>query len=242
MERERADGSREEYLFQQRCLHYRGTAKINLRHLKILNDNKLPINEKNIDRLLSIYKRAKPKRLEIENFVPALIAEPVLEQSLADSGTSRAQLLISNEVPDLILPEHTELKVLHGRHRLLAASRFLDGQLGRWWIVELYDDRLPQECVTHLTELYSNSQNSCDGDIYRQYRQNQLNLDSTAAEKWSVRLSQAKLKDIKQLQEKEGDICLALDRLLPYRGLWARVQLGMLHRVLPIHCSPVIPT
>jgi Protein of unknown function (DUF3723) len=47
----------------------------------------------------------------------------------------------------LELPQDTSLEVLHGKHRLLAAEKFL---LDKWWTVELYSDGMNYE-NKHIT-------------------------------------------------------------------------------------------
>lgn len=59
------------------------------------------------------------------------------------------------------------------------------------------------------------------------------------AGKWQVRLSESKLKDVRQLLEKHEALRDTFDRLLLYVGLWTCVELGALHRILPQGCPEV---
>jgi hypothetical protein len=47
------------------------------------------------------------------------------------------------------------------------------------------------------------------------------------------------MRDLKQLCDREPELCSAFDALLPYIGLWSSVELGALHRILPMHCPLV---
>ena len=99
--------------------------------------------------------------------------------------------------------------------------------------------------VTALKEAYSNSKNFCDGDIFRNLRYCQLREDVTGAGKWKARLSESKQADIAQLEKmskKDHEMAAlqdAMDGLLPFQGLWAPLELGVLHRVLTLRCPEV---
>lgn len=91
----------------------------------------------------------------------------------------------------------------------------------------------------HLKDEYANARAFCDGDIYRHLRHHQLHGNIQEAAKWSTRLSASKARYVKQLQEKELELCKVFDKLLSYIGLWSSFELGALHKILPVHCPTV---
>lgn len=92
-----------------------------------------------------------------------------------------------------------------------------------------------------MSEDYPNAKNFCDGDIYRQIRKCDAQQDALGRGKWLVRLSECKRIDLLKLLKKEHlqPIVLALDKLIPFVGLWPTLQLGTLHRLLSLKCPEV---
>lgn len=85
--------------------------------------------------------------------------------------------------------------------------------------------------------------NSCpfnDGHIFRQIRLHHNTQNTYYEKKWLARLSPGKQRDLKQLIEWYPSVTTALDRLLPFLGLWQALQLGTFHRLLSIRCSEEI--
>ena len=89
---------------------------------------------------------------------------------------------------------------------------------------------------------YSNTLNFCDGDIFRHLRHCNLCNEFKNEQKWLVRLSESKRKDVKQLQkmaEKDEQMKLfrdSLDKLIPITGLWPALKIGTFHRLLSLRC------
>jgi hypothetical protein len=52
-------------------------------------------------------------------------------------------------------------------------------------------------------------------------------------------LSRTKRQTVKQLLENEPAFLAALDRLLPYVGIWPSWELGSLKSILQLHCPTV---
>ena len=96
-----------------------------------------------------------------------------------------------------------------------------------------------------LREEYANSKNYGDGHIYRYMRNCVRRKDDPGARKWLARLSESKRKDIKKLEKMAAkfpamqDFQMALDRLLPFIGLWDALQIGTFHRLLTLRCPEV---
>jgi hypothetical protein len=126
--------------WQERCRYYRGSARINIHHLVPRDDRNYTFSDKNVNRLLEIFRLEGAQRLEPEHAVPALVSEALLEEGLRRAGVERERLLRHDELNSLEFDPGVKLTVLHGQHRLRAASQFLTVTQGRWWRVELYDD------------------------------------------------------------------------------------------------------
>ncbi|GBF63945.1 hypothetical protein TMEN_6613 [Trichophyton mentagrophytes] len=222
--------------FRHKATFYRGTVKVDLRHLKFEDpkrDGVRTISQKNVERLIEVFRLEGCMRLEPEHHVPALIPQEILEDSLRNSGLEQEEIMEYAIPKHLHLAESVRLTVLHGQHRLLAAKQFL---WDKWWVVDLYSDNIPSLAVSRMREDQANSQPFADGDIYRNIRQHlRYNRDEEAA-KWLARLSPGKRKRVEQLR-KNTLLKNAFDRLLPFRGLWPAMQLGCLNRLLPLKCQ-----
>ena len=98
-----------------------------------LPENPRQRDSKNVARLLDVFRAEDCQPREPENHVPAIVARSALPQ--AHSGGVGGGVF---EEPEWFVPE-SPLRVLHGRHRLEAAQKFLKGG-DRWWVVDLYSD------------------------------------------------------------------------------------------------------
>ena len=149
----------EEERFAERQSKFQGSAKIHLKHFDFFEDSEIPaalkLDDKNVGRLMQIFKLEGCKRLEPEHHIPALIEETVLEQSLVQSGLQLGSL---RDIPPVLeLPDNYRLVCLHGKHRIAAANRFLlPGN--KWWTVDLYLKSLwKMERIWILWAYYDNS-------------------------------------------------------------------------------------
>ncbi|KAL2049567.1 hypothetical protein ABVK25_010146 [Lepraria finkii] len=225
----------EQTRFANRQRHYRGSAKVKLKHLRF--DTSAFLDAKNVTRLTQIFELEGCHRLDLEHRVPATIKENVLQSTLRLSNITTVDLM-RRIPPKLELPTDVELDCLHGKHRIAAAKKFLYLPDDKWWTVDLYADRLSHPLRRDIREDYANSRNFCDGDIFRQIRFCQINQDHAGEGRWWARLSDSKRKDVKQLQRSKElkPLALALDELLPYVGFWPGLRLGTFHRLLNVKC------
>ena len=131
----------EEGQFLELLSFYRGCAKIDLKHLTPDPNDTFNLDNKNIVRLEKILEEEGCLRVEAEHHVQAIISNSILESSLRESHLRRQDLHLPGHAPKLLFGTDVRLIVLHGKHRLGAASEFFSLPGERWWIVDLYDDR-----------------------------------------------------------------------------------------------------
>ncbi|EER41730.1 conserved hypothetical protein [Histoplasma capsulatum H143] len=218
--------------------HFRGYAKIDLSHFQLEDDHVLgsrPVGQnvesQNALRLLKIFESVGCDREDPENYAPVLISQNTLSQAIDDSRTTQVVLLNGIEPPNLILGHGTRLLCLQGKSRIQAAREFFSpGE--RWWGARLYLDTAARD---RLREKYSNEQNFGDGDIYRNLRCHQLRGNGPRAEAWWTRWSSPKRRHVRQMQKQER-LLNQFDRLLPYVGLWASVNVKLFRRIVDSKC------
>jgi hypothetical protein len=123
-------------VFREKSRTFCGSFRIPLDKLEHeqLPNNPRQRDSKNVARLLDVFRAEGCQPREPENHVPALISYSALPQASRPGGLGGSVF----EEPQRFIPEYP-LRVLHGRHRLEAARRFLKGA-DRWWVVDLYSD------------------------------------------------------------------------------------------------------
>ncbi|THC92152.1 hypothetical protein EYZ11_008367 [Aspergillus tanneri] len=214
---------------------YRGAAKIRLQHFAF--NRNIPdvrtIRESHIKALVNTFESEGCLRLNPDNFVKVLISDEILQQSLSRQSLSETDLFEPGEPHMLDLPENVKLPVLHGKHRLLAAERFL---WDKWWIAHLYSDDLPPRTQEFIEEEHPNAHTYCDGDIYRNIRYHQRNGNVDSEIKWRAHLSEGSRRDLARMEKDFKRIKRGLDNLLPFVGLWKSLKLSYLGRWLSVLC------
>ncbi|KAF1937075.1 hypothetical protein EJ02DRAFT_477864 [Clathrospora elynae] len=121
-------------------------------------------------------------------------------------------------------------------HRIEAARRFLN-ENDKWWIVRLFSYDTPKPVLVRIIESYSNKQKPSDGEIFRKIRLYHRENDQEAQKRWwSPRLEKSKPKDLRQLFRRPL-LAAGFNALIDMPGLWAKLQLGALHRLLVLKCD-----
>ncbi len=122
-------------IFREKSRTFCGSFRISLDKLEYekLPNNPRQLDEKNVARLLNVFRAEDCQPREPENHVPTLVSRSALPQDSRSGGVGGVF-----EEPQWFLPK-SPLRVLHGRHRLEAARKFLQGA-DRWWVVDLYSD------------------------------------------------------------------------------------------------------
>ena len=96
----------------------------------------------------------------------------------------------------------------------------------------------PKPVLIRVVEVYSNEQKPSDGEIFRKIRLYHRENDQEAEKRWWSRLEKSKPKDLRQLFRRPL-LAASFDALIDMPGLWAKVQLGALHRLLVLKCDEV---
>jgi hypothetical protein len=127
-------------LATERRLKYIGTAKVSISQIQF--DPPLPrdLDLKNLERLRSIFRKNRCRRLDVDNHVPAIVSQHDLTDALRKANVPLQSLLTKNahQIPYLVFVAG-QLQGLHGRHRVQAGAEVLP-PADRWWTVDLYLD------------------------------------------------------------------------------------------------------
>lgn len=94
--------------------------------------------------------------------------------------------------------------------------------------------------LSRITEAFGNEQRPSDGEIFRKIRYYHRTGDEESENRWWACLECSKPKDLRQLI-KNTKLIAAFDALIDMPGLWSKVQLGALHRLLALRCDEVSP-
>ncbi|KAJ5644237.1 uncharacterized protein N7484_006744 [Penicillium longicatenatum] len=240
----------------ERHSKYIGTAKVSLDQLRFVPALPDGIDSRKSERLQEIFKIGQCARLDVQNHIPAIISHDAIEGSLAFSGITRADLLnASSDRPPLLNFPNGQLKALHGRHRIEAASKALFPD-DRWWTVDLYLDGITSiRILIHalifadigealratLLDEYANESLPTDGQIYRKIRQYEGEGNVYFRERWYLRLSKTGRERLDQLDNPRNRALRAgFDKLLAIPGVWGRgMRISLLARIIASDCIDV---
>jgi hypothetical protein len=96
----------------------------------------------------------------------------------------------------------------------------------------------PEPVLVRIIESYSNELRPSDGEIFRKIRLYHRENDQEALKRWWSCLEKSKPKDLRQLFRRPS-LAAGFDALIDMPGLWAKLQLGALHRLLVLKCDEV---
>jgi Protein of unknown function (DUF3723) len=123
----------------ERCVKYRGTARVRLENLHFEWNEPRELSRKNVERLKEVFRTENIRRLEPRNHIPAVVDQTDLDAAVQASELS-AEKLLSNpdfDPPVLRFTPRYSLICLHGRHRIQAARETLP-PTDAWWTVDFY--------------------------------------------------------------------------------------------------------
>lgn len=151
----------------------KGSARVNLECLDFPSDGVGAIDEANVRRLVSVFKREGCFPGDSRYHVPAIIDHQQLQQAVQASGIPPEALLdqTHSERPELRFPPGFRLRCLHGRHRI-QAGREMAPPL-RWWTVDLYLAGVPFDSLIDdiipcsLLQIYTMTSDSTSRNNFR---------------------------------------------------------------------------
>lgn len=111
----------------------------------------------------------------------------------------------------------------------------LSSQPTSWMLISA---DIPKPHLTRIIESFLNEQKPSDGEIFRKIRLYHRQNDVEAENRWWACLDKSKLRDLRQLLKKQ-EIAAAFDDLIDLPGLWGRIQLGAIQRLLALKCDEV---
>ncbi|KZM19287.1 hypothetical protein ST47_g9567 [Ascochyta rabiei] len=226
-------------LAAKKLIGYRGIARVPLHALKfghrIVLDKHRDLSHKNVTRLERIYEQVGCSRLQEENVIDALVEDDDLVAALSLHGMSLDDMRSLQWPQDAPALHLENVQCLSGMHRIEAARRFLN-ENDKWWIVRLFSYDTPKPVLVRIIESYSNEQKPSDGEIFRKIRLYHRENDQEAQKGWWSRLEKSKPKDLRQLFRRPL-LAAGFDALIDMPGLWAKLQLGALHRLLVLKCD-----
>ncbi|KAF1840100.1 uncharacterized protein K460DRAFT_399124 [Cucurbitaria berberidis CBS 394.84] len=195
---------------------YRGLVRVALHALDF--DHRLAVNkhrevaQQNVKRLEKIFERVGCLRLQEDNVVNAVIPDDDLSVALASRGMTLDELRSVQWPQDAPVLDLRNVKCLSGLHQT------------------------PKPILIRIVESYSNEEKPSDGEIFRKIRLYHREGNEEAENRWWSRLDKSKPKDLRQLL-KRTKLALKFDALIDMPGLWAKVQIGALHRLLVLKCD-----
>lgn len=128
-------------LSHQEALRFRGLARVDLAKLNFeyaLSQGHRNLEQRNVKRLLGIFRTHGCERYESANFVKARVDAGSLDAALTSQGFRLPQ-----QPPDswqaIPILQVSSIDCLNGLHRVLAARKYLDLN-DQWWIARLYTE------------------------------------------------------------------------------------------------------
>jgi hypothetical protein len=127
-------------LAAERRMKYIGAAKVSICQIQFEPPLPRDLDPKNLDRLRTIFRKNRCRRLDVQNHVPATVSRHNLADALQKANVHQEALLTTEgrQIPRLEFMAG-QLRGLHGRHRVQAGVEVLP-PADRWWTVDLYTD------------------------------------------------------------------------------------------------------
>ncbi|GKZ98523.1 hypothetical protein AnigIFM59636_003513 [Aspergillus niger] len=242
--------SEEKALEAYRQERYQGSARVRLDCLTFENGfGRLMDDGRNALRLEQILEIQGCLRINRDYHVPVLVR--------ATDWGSHIRLLPgeAEPFPELIVPLNMSLRALGHENVIAAARKKLYGE-NRWWVVDVYVEdpneqphrqSLHSQLVRSLREHFPNQRRPPDGLIYERIRFYQGYLGHPPDEQaealwWAVLRHDPKSKKHVYLRAflQHPSFPAAFDALLLIPGLWAKMQLGVLHTMVSLRCDEPI--
>lgn len=114
--------------------HFQGYARVKLDNIDF--DSGRDLDDRNVNRLIDIFKSQGCKRESTANAISVLVQRSAIEEALARQGSS--SLAVHSIVPAQLPYLNAKVLCLQGKHRIHAARKVLPyGDW--WWTVKIFD-------------------------------------------------------------------------------------------------------
>ncbi|KAF1365194.1 hypothetical protein EJ07DRAFT_150725 [Lizonia empirigonia] len=94
----------------------------------------------------------------------------------------------------------------------------------------------PTSVLARIVGSFSNEERPLDGEIFRNILLNRRRHDELSENQWWAYINSSKPRDLRQFL-KTPSLTAAFESLVDMPGLWAKVQLGTLQRLLSLKCD-----
>ena len=92
----------------------------------------------------------------------------------------------------------------------------------------------------HLRSVNYNTSIPKDGLIYQRIRHYQRTQDESLERQWWSELTESKTTYLKQFwSPKNSYLCSAMEELLQIPSIWLDLEIGMLPKIIALHCNEV---
>lgn len=244
--------------FQPILRHYLGSAKASVWNVDFEEQGSpevRTITNRSIEELHRVFMSEGCHREDYRNWASATISVVEWREILADAGiAARTTRDPCQDLPYLNFRPTQRFLCIQGRVRVCAA-RLFRSENEQWWPFDYYSNgelQLQPGQRRLLMEMIDVDQDELqilraeagkgrpfsDGDVYRNLRFCQLHASHRAVF-WLNQLSDAKRHDLAQLARRNKPLQTALDRLIPFVGVWQDFSLGVLHRLLTLKANKV---
>jgi hypothetical protein len=121
-------------------INFKGTARINILSLDF-PDPIRPQDPAHVKELVEVFKLEGCLRHPQEHHIPATVSTDDLQRALDGAQINQNQLRASmgGEIFHLPFPDKSQVRCLHGQHRVLAGMSYLSPQ-DRWGYIDLYSE------------------------------------------------------------------------------------------------------
>ncbi|KAG0129958.1 hypothetical protein HOY82DRAFT_650608 [Tuber indicum] len=145
---------REREIMRERQDRFKGSARLSIISLRFPEGRLRAVDQRNIDRLVDIYRVQGCLWRDSEHRIPALINSGVLTAALEASGVLPQMLVASGDDPPVLqFPDHS-IECRHGRYHVLAATKYFepDGGCKRRDLRQLLATKLLRKAFDNLLQ------------------------------------------------------------------------------------------
>ncbi|GLA67536.1 hypothetical protein AtubIFM54640_010855 [Aspergillus tubingensis] len=217
---------------------HQGTFRVKVEQIEFDPPSYRDLDRKVVEQLKQVFQAGQCRRLDAENHIPATVAKHDLEVALGQAGVLQEVPMSNADLKPLLCFNPGGLRGLHGRHRIQAASEVLAPR-DSWWAVDLYLDDISDELKASLIDEYGSKTTHTDGEIYRNIRRFEGEVNRPFRKRWLAKLSRSNQARFERIENsKNRPLQCALDALLTIPGLWRHgMRISALQSLVSVNCD-----